>query len=169
MEEGETEDLEEPEPPDPGGFAADEPELEPAAGLRLARLPEAAAATGADAALVAAAVAAAVAAGAVTLVAEAGLVAATAALAEVAAAGDGVVTGVAAGVTGVELTGTAVTGITEREASEPDAFSGRLPPPPEALERVRVRGWAMAGGMENGWGCGSVFGTGLSHPVTSGR
>ena len=120
MEEGEAEEEDGPEPPEPGGVAELEPEAKAAGELRLARLLEAVEAAGADAALVAAAGAGGA---AVVLAVAAGGVEAggTTDEAGVAASAATVDAGVEAGVAAVELTGTAVTGITEREASEPAA------------------------------------------------
>ena len=142
MEKEAAEEGEEPEPPEPGGVAVVEPDAEEDAELRLAREAEA----GAEAALVA----------------EVGAgdpedgVAASAAEGVTAAATDGSAATFLAGsgledpATGLELTGTAVTGMTERDASDPEPWTGVLPPAPEALDRVLDRGWAMAEGVEIG-------------------
>lgn len=157
MGEGGTEEGVEPDPPEPGGAAVD-PEAGVDGELRRARVVLAVAAL--DGAEVVDSVEAAVRGG--VLGGGVGVVVA-------AAVAGGASTWLVGVGTGVVLTGTAATGTTEREASDPEPWAGRLPPPPEALDRVLVRGWAMAGREEIGGGGKMLLVRDLSHPETSGR
>lgn len=190
MEAGVGEEGDCPEPPEPGGAAVVDPDggaLEAGAARRprpeertvveerpllAGRLVRAEEAEGTGTAGTAAGTSAATSATGAAVTAASGVGAAAAADRSVVATSGAAGAAMVADSVGAEgasaVTGRAGTGTTASAAVGSGVGVEREAPPPEALDRVRERGWTMAKGESGGEG-ESVAGSVLNHPVTSDR